>query len=83
MLMVLELLVALVVGFVLGRIWEIRQEFGGTAFTGTLPTDSARSMRIDKLRPVTDYPLHPFEYFDCVTPDTKRRADLSKRTEII
>jgi hypothetical protein len=26
MLMVLELLVALVVGFVLGRIWEIRQE---------------------------------------------------------
>jgi hypothetical protein len=26
MLIVLELLVALVVGFVLGRIWEIRQE---------------------------------------------------------
>jgi hypothetical protein len=26
MLMVLELLVALVVGFVLGRIWEIRQK---------------------------------------------------------
>ena len=50
MVVVLELLVALVVGFVLGRIWEIGQRSGRTAFTGTLPTDSARSMRIDKLR---------------------------------
>lgn len=48
MLIVLELLVALVVGFVLGRIWEIRQEIRRDHVPGTLPPDSAQSMRIGK-----------------------------------
>ena len=42
--MVFELVIMLVVlalGFVFGRIWEIRREFGGTSFSGaTLPFDS-------------------------------------------